>query len=97
MSLRKRPGPAEGEFLFEIDEQPLEECLTALGGVPLLVRTLGSLDVPGNVRRQIAVKKRQRGFDEATCAESCVVLPAAGGDCPSCLLPLQRHRCRRKT
>ncbi len=82
MSLRKRPSPAEGEFLFEIDEQPLGECLTALGGVPLLVRTLHSLDVPGNVRRQIAITKRQRGFDEATCVESCVVLQAAGGDCP---------------
>ena len=82
MSLRKRPSPAEGEFLFEIDEQPLEECLTALGGVPLLVRTLRSLDVPGNVRRQVAIKKRQGGFDEATCVESCAVLPATGGDCP---------------
>jgi len=34
--------------------------------------------VPGNVRRQVAIKKRQRGFDEATC----VVLQAAGGNCP---------------
>ena len=32
--MRQRRSPAEGEFL---DEQPLEECLTALGGVPLLV------------------------------------------------------------
>ena len=82
MSLRKRPSPAEGEFLFEIDELPLEECLTALGCVPLLVRTLRSLDVPGNVRRQVAIKKRQGGFDEATCVESCAVLQAADGDCP---------------
>ena len=64
MSLRKRPSPAEGEFLFEIDEQPLKECLTALVGMPLLVRTLGSLGVPGAVRRQVAIKKRQRSFDE---------------------------------
>lgn len=82
MSLRKRSSPAEGEFLFEIDEQPLEECLTALGGVPLLVRTLRSLDVPGHIRRHVALKKRQRGFDEATYVESFVVLQAVGGDCP---------------
>ena len=82
MSVRQRRSPAEGEFLFEIDEQPLEECLTALGGVPLLVRTLRSLDVPGNVRRHIAIKKRRRGFDEATYVESFVVLQAVGGDCP---------------
>ena len=83
MSLRKRSSPAEGEFLFEIDEQPLEESLTTLGGVPLLVRTLRSLDVPGNVRRRVAIKKRRRGFDEATYVESFVVLEAVGGDCPA--------------
>ena len=82
MSLRKRSSPAEGEFLFEIDEHPIEESLTALGGVPLLARTLRSLDVPGNVRRHVTTKKRQRGFDEATYIESFVVLQAVGGDCP---------------
>ena len=46
----------------------------------LLVRR--SLDVPGNVRRHIAIKKRRRGFDEATYVESFVVLQAVGGDCP---------------
>lgn len=82
MSLRKRRSPAAGEFLFEIDEQPLEECLTALGGVPLLVRALRSLDVPGHVGCHVAIKKRQRGFDEATYVESFVVLQAVGGECP---------------
>ena len=33
--------------------------------MPLLVGTLRSLNVPGNVRRQVAIKKRQGGFDEA--------------------------------
>ena len=65
-------SPAEGEFLFEIDEQPLEECLTALGGVPLLLRTLRSLDVPG----QRAARSRSRSADAASAkppAPSCVV------------------------
>ena len=92
MSVRQRRSPAEGEFLFEIDEQPLEECLTALGGVPLLVRTLRSLDVPGNVRRHIAIKKRRRGFDEATYVESFVVLQAVGGDCPDDFETLRGRR-----
>jgi hypothetical protein len=39
MRLKSKRSPAEGEFLFEIDEQPTEECLTALGGLPLFVRT----------------------------------------------------------
>ena len=44
---KKRSSPAAGEFLFEIDSEPLEESLTALGGVPLLLRAARSLDVAG--------------------------------------------------
>ncbi len=80
MGLRKS-SPAAGEFLFEIDPEPLEECLTALGGIPLLVRAARSLDVPGSVERHLRVKQRERGFDEATYVESFLVLNAAGGDC----------------
>src|SRR5437660_1788213 len=80
MALRKTASAA-GEFLFEIDAEPLEECLTALGGIPLLVRSARSLDVPGSVERHLRVKQRERGFDEATYVESFLVLNAAGGDC----------------
>ena len=73
--------PAEGECLFEIDEEPTEECLTAPGGLPLFVRTARSLDVPGSVKRNLALKQPDRGFDEATCIESFLALNAAGGDC----------------
>src|SRR6266496_2840685 len=68
MGFRKN-SPAAGEFLFEIDSEPLEECLTALGGIPLLVRAARSLDVPGSVERHLRVKQRERGFDEATYVE----------------------------
>src|SRR5260370_42420727 len=80
MALRKS-SPAAGSFLFEIDPEPLEEWLTALGGIPLLGRAARSLDVPGSVDRQLRVKQRERGFDEATYVESFLVLNAAGGDC----------------
>jgi hypothetical protein len=81
MGLNARKSPAEGEFLFELDEQPLEETVTALGGVPLFVRTARSLDVPGSVKRHLHLKQRERGFDEATYVESFLVLNAVGGDC----------------
>jgi hypothetical protein len=71
MALRKS-SPAAGEFLFEIDPEPLEECLTALGGVPLFVRAVRSLDVAGSVQRHLRVKQRERGFDEATYIERSV-------------------------
>jgi hypothetical protein len=80
MALRKH-SPAAGEFLFEIDPEPLGECVTALGGIPLLVRATRSLDVSGSVQRHLRVKQRERGFDEATYVESFLVLNAAGGDC----------------
>jgi hypothetical protein len=81
MRRKKKQSPAEGEFLFEIDPEPLDECVTALGGLPLLVRAIRSLDVPGSVRRNLHLKQRQRGFDEPTYVESFLVLNAVGGDC----------------
>ena len=79
-ALRKR-SPAAGEFLFEIDPEPLDECVTALGGVPRLVRAVRSLDVAGRVQRHLRVKQRERGFDEASYIESFLVLNAVGGEC----------------
>ena len=66
MKRKAKRSPAEGDFLFAIDSEPLEECVTALGGVPLLVRAIRSLDVAGSVQRPVRVKQRERGFDEAT-------------------------------
>ena len=57
MAFRKS-SPAAGEFLFEIDPEPLEECLTALGGIPLLVRA-GLLKPLGHPQRY-CVKKFSR-------------------------------------
>lgn len=49
--------------------------------MPLFVRTVRSLDVPGSVKRNLAIKQRERGFDEPTYIESFLVLNAVGGDC----------------
>ncbi|MFZ5514338.1 MAG: IS1380 family transposase [Pseudomonadota bacterium] len=81
MSLKSKPSPAEGEFLFEIDAEPLEECVTALGGLPLFLRAVRSLDVPGSVKRHLRLKQRERGLDEAAYVESFLTLNAVGGDC----------------
>jgi len=83
MSLPGKPkrSPAEGEFLFELDPEPLQECLTAYAGIPLFVRAMRSLDVPGSVKRHLHLKQRERGFDEATYVESVLVLNALGGEC----------------
>jgi hypothetical protein len=82
-SMRKEPkaSPTESPLLFEVDPQPVEETLTALGGIPLVVQAFRSLGLPASVREQVRVKERQRGYDEATMVESLVILKAAGGEC----------------
>lgn len=81
MGLKSRRSPAEGEFLFAIDPELLEECVTALGGLPLFLRAVRSLDVPGRVKRHLRLKQRDRGLDEAAYVESFLTLNAVGGDC----------------
>jgi Transposase DDE domain group 1 len=77
----EKPSPTESPLLFEFDSQPAEEMLTALGGIPLVVQAFRSLGLPGSVKQHLAVKERQRGYDEATFVESFVILNAAGGEC----------------
>jgi hypothetical protein len=77
----EKPSPTEADFLFEIDPEPASETLTCWGGVPLLVRAYRSLGLPGSVQRNVRVKQRQRGYDEASVVESFVILNAVGGDC----------------
>jgi len=82
MSLKKQKrSPAEGELPFEYDWQPAQEVLTAYAGIPLFVRAARSFGVPESVVRNLSLKQRQRGFDEATYVESFLVLNALGGDC----------------
>jgi len=83
MALPRKPKPsrAEGEFLFQLDPEPLEECVTAYAGIPLFVQAMRSLDVPGRVKQHVQVKQRQRGLDEAGYVESFLVLNALGGEC----------------
>lgn len=78
---RCRRSPAEGDFLFEIDPEPATERLTSFGGAAVLMRTLRSLGVAQSVAEHIRIKKRDRGFDEATFVESFVLLNGVGGDC----------------
>ncbi len=78
---RSKPSPAESEFLFEIDPEPATERLTSYGGAPVLIQTLRSLGVAQSVARHVHIKKRDRGYDEATFVESFVVLNGVGGDC----------------
>ena len=80
--LRKptKPSPTKSPLLFDIDPEPIEETLTALGGIPLVVQALRSLGLPPSVQEHVGVKERERGYDEATFVESFVILNAAGAN-----------------
>jgi Transposase DDE domain group 1 len=77
----KRPSPTESPLLFDIDPEPLQETLTAWGGVSLAVQAFRSLGLPASIGRHVQIKQRDRGYDEATMVESFVVLNALGGEC----------------
>ena len=49
MNPPRKPSPTESPLLFEIDDEPLQETLTAWGGVPLVVQAFRSLGVPTSV------------------------------------------------
>ena len=72
---------AEGELLFELDAEPLEETVTAYGGIPVFLQAARSLAVGVRVNRHLHLKQRQRGLDEASYVESFLVLNALGGEC----------------
>jgi len=58
----------------------------------LLVQTFRTLKAPESVKRNLGIKQRQRGFDEATYVESFVILNAAGGECLDDLEVLKQDR-----
>jgi len=81
MRKQNKPSPAELPLAFELDLEPAKEIWTSRGGIPLVVQTCRGLGVPASVSRNVKIKQRQRGFDEATFIESFVILNAAGGEC----------------
>lgn len=77
----ERLSPSQQRLGFEYDEGHAEQGLTALAGIPLLLQAFRSLDLPRSVQRNISIKQRQRGLDEAGYIESFLILNAAGGEC----------------
>jgi len=80
MSLQRR-SPSQQPLSFDYDEGHAGQSLTALSGIPLLLQAFRSLDLPRSVQRNVSLKQRQRGLDEAGYVESFLILNAAGGEC----------------
>lgn len=87
---RERLSPTQRPLGFDYDEGHHEQNLTALAGIPLLLQAFRSLDLPRSVQRNVRLKQRQRGLDEASYVESFVILNAAGGECLDDFGPLRQ-------
>ena len=79
MAMKKRL--AREQLEYNIDEKPLEECLTAYAGLPMVAEAYRALGVRAAVEREVRVKERQRGISEADMVEDFVLMLAAGGGC----------------
>ena len=51
MKLPRKPSPTELPLPFEIDDEPLQETLTAWGGVTLVAQAFRSLKVPAKPKQ----------------------------------------------
>ena len=71
-------SPVESPLWFEVDPEPAEDLITSLAGVSQVVETLRSLGLGHSANGHMAIKERQRGYDEGTYLESLVILNAAG-------------------
>jgi hypothetical protein len=61
-----RPSPTQQGLGFEYDEGHNDQSITVLAGIPVLIQAFRSLGLPASVKRNVAVKQRERGYDEAT-------------------------------
>jgi len=90
MTHTKSSSPTQQALGFSYDEGHAEQGITAMAGIPLLVQAFRSLGLPASVKRNVTIKQRDRGLDEATYLESFVILNAAGGECLEDFEPLRQ-------
>jgi hypothetical protein len=74
--------PLQAKSPFHIDARPLTEMSSPHAGLLAASRALRSLHLPALVEANLQLKARARGFTEAQCVESLLLLQIAGGDCP---------------
>jgi hypothetical protein len=81
----RKPSSTESPLFLSIDPEPIPETLTAMGGVPLLVRAFRGLGLPASVREQVEVKQRERGLPKClhfSSPDKIIELVKRGGGFP---------------
>src|ERR1700675_5168324 len=90
MAQAERQSRRQQPLGFDYEDGHGEQGLTGLAGIPVLLQAFRSLDLPRSVARNVALKQRQRGLDEASYVESFLILNAAGGECLDDFAPLRQ-------
>ncbi len=70
-----------GGLGYQVEVVAETVSVTGLAGVPLVIEAFRALKLPGAIARHVRLKRRRRGYDEATCIETLVALLASGGEC----------------
>jgi hypothetical protein len=78
---------------FVLDDRPLREATSPHAGVLSISRASRALGLPQLIGANLALRKRQRGFNEAQLIESISLLQAVGGECPEDMHLLHGDAC----
>src|SRR5258708_17304674 len=76
-------GRKTGMLPYRIEVTDDGDAVTAFAGLPLVVETMRTLGVSGELDAQLGIRQRNNGATDAQKAEALVLLMAAGGTCLS--------------
>ena len=85
--------PLQAKTPFVLDPRPLEEATSPHAGALAISRAYRSLGLPDLIAANLALRQRQRGFDESQVIESITLLQTIGGDCPEDVRLLAQDAC----
>ena len=85
-------GRTTGMLPFRIEVTEDDAAVTALAGLPLVVETMRTLGVSGELDAGLGIRQRNNGATDAQKAEAIVMLMAAGGTCLSDITKLHADK-----
>jgi hypothetical protein len=72
---------SQGLLPFHLIQDTSKVLLTSFGGLPLVMETFRSLELPQSIKKHLALHQREGKYEEADYIESFISVFAAGGDC----------------
>src|SRR3954454_16505943 len=92
LSGKRKPSPAEGELLFDLDPEPLEDCLTAYAGLPLFVQADAIVESGYERETALASEAAPARLRRSDVCGKLSSIERAGWRLPGGLRPASRRR-----